>query len=246
MAMGPGFCSELVLLRAPRRGRMTSLTAFTVLVGLVGLERLAELVVSNRNAAWSTRAGRRRDRAGPLPVHGGAAHRAAGRRAGRGLDPTARRARRRWPGRCSLVVLLTQALRWWCIATLGRRWNTRVIVVPGLPPVTGGPYRFLTHPNYVAVVVEGIALPLVHACWITAARVHGAQRGAADGADPGRERRPGHPARRRPPVPEAATWSSPAAARSAWPPRCTPPAPASTSSSASPGPARSTRPAARG
>jgi methyltransferase len=62
----------------------------------------------------------------------------------------------------------SQALRWWCIATLGRRWNTRVIVVPGLAPVTSGPYRFLAHPNYVAVVVEGIALPLVHEAWLTA------------------------------------------------------------------------------
>ena len=144
-----------------------------------------------------------------------------------------------------LVVLLSQALRWWCIATLGRRWNTRVIVVPGLPPVTGGPYRFLTHPNYVAVVVEGIALPLVHACWITAARLHGAQRGPAHGADPGE-----NAALATLPTAGVAcrcvTWSSPAAARSVWRPRCTPPAPASTSWSASRGPARSTRPAARG
>jgi methyltransferase len=44
-----------------------------------------------------------------------------------------------------------------------------VIVVPDLAPVRTGPYRFLAHPNYVAVVVEGIALPLIHACWITAA-----------------------------------------------------------------------------
>jgi methyltransferase len=43
-----------------------------------------------------------------------------------------------------------------------------VIVVPGLPLVTGGPYRFLRHPNYVAVVVEGFALPLVHGAWVTA------------------------------------------------------------------------------
>ena len=51
---------------------------------------------------------------------------------------------------------------------LGRRWNTRVIIVPGKPPIIAGPYHFLSHPNYVAVVVEGIALPLVHAAWITA------------------------------------------------------------------------------
>nr|WP_246401407.1 isoprenylcysteine carboxylmethyltransferase family protein [Jiangella mangrovi] len=66
------------------------------------------------------------------------------------------------------LVVASQALRWWCIATLGHQWNTRVIVVPGLPLVAGGPYRWLRHPNYVAVVVEGFALPLVHSAWITA------------------------------------------------------------------------------
>jgi methyltransferase len=43
-----------------------------------------------------------------------------------------------------------------------------VIVVPGLPLVDRGPYRWVSHPNYVAVVVEGFALPLVHSCWVTA------------------------------------------------------------------------------
>ena len=66
------------------------------------------------------------------------------------------------------VVLLSQALRWWCIATLGHQWNTRVIVVPGLPLVRRGPYRLVPHPNYVAVVAEGLALPLVHTAWVTA------------------------------------------------------------------------------
>ncbi len=66
------------------------------------------------------------------------------------------------------LVLVSQALRWWCIATLGHRWNTRVIVVPDLPLVTTGPYRWFSHPNYVAVVVEGFALPLVHTAWVTA------------------------------------------------------------------------------
>ena len=64
--------------------------------------------------------------------------------------------------------MASQGLRWWCITTLGRRWNTRVIVVPDLPLVRSGPYRFFRHPNYVAVVVEGVALPLVHAAWVTA------------------------------------------------------------------------------
>ena len=53
-----------------------------------------------------------------------------------------------------------QGLRWWAIRTLGRHWNTRVIVVPGASRVRGGPYRFLDHPNYVAVWVGMLALPL--------------------------------------------------------------------------------------
>jgi methyltransferase len=51
---------------------------------------------------------------------------------------------------------------------LGPRWNTRVIIVKDLPLVARGPYRWLKHPNYIAVVVEGFALPLVHTAWITA------------------------------------------------------------------------------
>ncbi|MEO7131934.1 MAG: isoprenylcysteine carboxylmethyltransferase family protein, partial [Dermatophilaceae bacterium] len=66
------------------------------------------------------------------------------------------------------LVLASQGLRWWCIRTLGRQWNTRVIVVPGRTLVSRGPYRVFRHPNYVAVVVEGVALPLVHSAWITA------------------------------------------------------------------------------
>ena len=71
-----------------------------------------------------------------------------------------------WP--MLAVVIAAQLLRWWCIGTLGPQWNTRVVVVPGAGRVTGGPYRFIPHPNYVAVGIEGIALPLVHSAWITA------------------------------------------------------------------------------
>ena len=65
-------------------------------------------------------------------------------------------------------ALLAQGLRYWAIATLGERWNSRIIVVPGLAPVTGGPYRFLRHPNYVAVVLELLTVPLIHGAWLTA------------------------------------------------------------------------------
>ncbi len=66
------------------------------------------------------------------------------------------------------VVVAANVLRWWCIATLGTRWSARVIVLPGLPLVKAGPYRWFSHPNYVAVVVEGAALPLAGSAWITA------------------------------------------------------------------------------
>ena len=66
------------------------------------------------------------------------------------------------------VVVAANVLRWWCITTLGTRWSARVIVLPGLPLVNTGPYRWFSHPNYVAVVVEGAALPLAGSAWITA------------------------------------------------------------------------------
>ena len=66
------------------------------------------------------------------------------------------------------LVVAANTLRWWCIATLGPRWTARVIVLPGTPLVKAGPYRWFAHPNYVAVVVEGAALPLTGSAWITA------------------------------------------------------------------------------
>ncbi|HSP77513.1 MAG TPA: isoprenylcysteine carboxylmethyltransferase family protein [Myxococcaceae bacterium] len=73
------------------------------------------------------------------------------------------------PGLAALgVALLAQALRYWAIVSLGEQWNTRIIVVPGLPPVTRGPYRYVRHPNYVAVVLELAAVPLLHGAWVTA------------------------------------------------------------------------------
>ena len=68
------------------------------------------------------------------------------------------------------IALACQLARYWIIHSLGSQWNTRVIVIPGAKKVTRGPYAipWLRHPNYVVVVIEGIALPLVHSAWITA------------------------------------------------------------------------------
>jgi methyltransferase len=59
------------------------------------------------------------------------------------------------------VFILLQILRIWVLATLGRRWTTRIIVLQGAPLVTGGPFRFLRHPNYCVVAGEIAVLPLV-------------------------------------------------------------------------------------
>lgn len=67
------------------------------------------------------------------------------------------------------LAAAAMALRYWAIITLGPHWNVRVVIVPGATPVTSGPYRYLRHPNYVAVILEGLAIPLLHSAWVTAA-----------------------------------------------------------------------------
>jgi len=77
----------------------------------------------------------------------------------------------------AVLLVAAQALRYWAIATLGERWTTRIVCLPGAAPVTGGPYRFLRHPNYLAVAVEMAALPLLHGAWLTAAAFSAAGAG---------------------------------------------------------------------
>lgn len=146
---------------------MTSLIAFTVLVALVGVERICEMVVSKRNADWSFARGGVESGQRHFPVMV-ALH---------SLFLVGMLVEAWWrrpdvPGALAwsmlVVAVACQAGRWWCIASLGRHWNTRVIVVPGEPPVLRGPYRKLSHPNYAVVVAEGLALPLVHAAWVSA------------------------------------------------------------------------------
>jgi methyltransferase len=142
---------------------------YTVLVAAVGAERLAELVVAKRNMRWSLARGAVERGRGHYPpmvlLHTGLL---LGCLAEVWLGDRSFHPALGWP--MFAVVLLAQSLRWWCIGTLGPRWNTKVLVVPGLPLVDRGPYRYrwLRHPNYVAVVAEGVALPLVHTAWLTA------------------------------------------------------------------------------
>jgi len=146
-----------------------STALFTAFVLATGVERLVELAISRRNAAWAFARGGVESGRGHFPAMV-ALHTAllAGAIAevwllGRPFIPALG-----WP--MLALALLCQAGRYAVIASLGRQWNTRVIVVPGMPLVRRGLYRFawLRHPNYWIVAIEGVALPLVHTAWITA------------------------------------------------------------------------------
>ena len=63
------------------------------------------------------------------------------------------------------LFLLLQLGRLWVLATLGERWTTRIIILPGAPLATGGPFRFLRHPNYAVVAAEIAVLPLAFGLW---------------------------------------------------------------------------------
>jgi methyltransferase len=140
---------------------------YVLLIALVGLERLAELVVAQRNLAWSRARGGVEVGLSHYPVmvvlHTGLLVGCLVEvfALNRPFIPALG-----WP--MLAIVIAAQGLRWWCITSLGRQWNTRVVVIPGAERVNVGPYRLMRHPNYVAVVAEGIALPLVHGAWITA------------------------------------------------------------------------------
>ncbi|WP_090831410.1 MULTISPECIES: isoprenylcysteine carboxyl methyltransferase family protein [unclassified Bacillus (in: firmicutes)] len=65
------------------------------------------------------------------------------------------------------VFLLTQAIRIWALSSLGKYWNTKIIVLPNASVVKKGPYRFLKHPNYVIVTIELLIIPLIFKAYFT-------------------------------------------------------------------------------
>jgi methyltransferase len=146
---------------------MVILWAYTGLIALLGVERLYELRLSKRNAARAFAAG---------AIEVGAPHYRvmtvfhAAFLIACVAEPWL--LGRAFPGALGVIALgfalAAQALRYWAIATLGEKWNTRVIVKPGDAPVTSGPYRFIKHPNYVAVAIELVAVPLVFGSYWTA------------------------------------------------------------------------------
>jgi methyltransferase len=146
---------------------VTSAAAYLALLGLLVLERLAELLLSRRNA-------RRAFARGAVELGQGhyrvmvLVHTAFLVSCAAEVVLLARPFPSPWGWVALAGALLSQALRYWSIFSLGDRWNTRVIVLPREPLIVKGPYRYLRHPNYLAVVVELLCVPLIHGAWLTA------------------------------------------------------------------------------
>ena len=120
----------------------------------MGVQRLRELALSRGNER-RVRGTRAAARTYPLMV---AVH--AGLCTLPLVEATLRRRRPRAPALWLGVLGAATALRWWSIATLGESWNVRAVVPADLQPVSRGPYRFVRHPNYLAVALEFAALPM--------------------------------------------------------------------------------------
>lgn len=146
---------------------MIGTAAYLALLAALGIERIFELRLSARHAAWAFERGGveegRRHFAVMKVLHTAFLLACAVEVVllGRPFVPALG-----WP--MLALALAAQALRYWAVHSLGPHWNVRVIVVPGASAVTRGPYRFLRHPNYLAVVIEGFAVPLIHGAWWTA------------------------------------------------------------------------------
>ena len=128
-----------------------------LILGFVTLQRLGELVLARRNTARLLAQGARE----VAPEHYGLIvllHAAWlvglwGLVVGLGIDSV----NLAWLA----IFVVLQGLRVWVIATLGTRWTTRIVILPGAPLVRAGPYRFVSHPNYLVVAGEILVLPLV-------------------------------------------------------------------------------------
>ena len=135
-------------------------------VALVGVQRLLELLLARRNerrarALGAVERGRSHYRF-IVALHSLWLVATLTEGLQRGPEPPAL-----WPVPLALF-LLVQPLRYWALFSLGERWNTKILFVPGARPIRRGPYRYLSHPNYVVVVVEIFTFPLIFGAWVTA------------------------------------------------------------------------------
>jgi methyltransferase len=135
--------------------------AAILILGIVTLQRLGELWLANRNTRRLLANGAHEAEPGHYPlivaVHAAWLLTLWLLAPGRPII---------WPLLAFFVLL--QLARIWVIATLGPRWTTRIIVLPEAPLVKRGPFRFVSHPNYIVVAAEIAVLPLVFGLWTVA------------------------------------------------------------------------------
>lgn len=140
---------------------------FAGLIGIVLIQRIAELRLARRNEAWARERGAREIGTGHYPLffvlHGAWGIGWITEALLRGPTLSAYW----WAWLAGFVF--AAVLRYWAIATLGPRWNTRILVIDGLPAIRTGPYRFIAHPNYLAVAIELVCIPMIFGGWVTAA-----------------------------------------------------------------------------
>lgn len=129
------------------------MTASILLLSFVTLERLSELVIAAANTRRLKAQGAYEVAAGHYPLFFALHGAWLGGLWWPGFDRPLI-----WPWVLAYAAL--EAMRVWVMATLGARWTTRIIVLPGAPLVGGGPYRVFAHPNYAVVVGEILVLPL--------------------------------------------------------------------------------------
>jgi methyltransferase len=140
---------------------------FSVLIAAVALQRLVELAISARHRRALLARGGVEVGAGHYPAM--VALHIALLLASPAEVWLLSRPWQPWLGWSMLAVLAAaQLVRVWTMASLGDRWMTRVVVVPGDSLIDHGPYRWMRHPNYLVVAVEVAAIPLIHGAWLTA------------------------------------------------------------------------------
>lgn len=145
----------------------TSRLLYAMLLAAVVLARLAELAVARRNTEALLAAGAVEVGRGHYPVMV-VLHAAFLASCAVEVLVVGRPFERPLAALCAVALIAAAMLRWWAIHTLAGRWTTRVLWLPGTPRIAAGPYRFVSHPNYLAVVIEILALPLLHSAWVTA------------------------------------------------------------------------------
>lgn len=139
---------------------------FAALVILLLAQRAVELILSRFNQRWALARGGRESGRSHYPV-------IVGMHSLFYVALVLERVcfRREWSTYWAFwlgVLALSQVLRIWAVVSLGRLWNTRIIVIPGSRPSLKGPYRYIRHPNYLVVVAEILAVPMLVGAYLTA------------------------------------------------------------------------------